>query len=70
MTSQEPTTPAVQVVLHVQTEEETRLHPPPMPDGLDKEQQALVAAVPDLPLLFIRDNGDGKATRIHVIERE
>lgn len=62
--------PTVREFVHVQTEEETRLHPPPMPEGLDREQQALIAVAPDLPLLIVRDNGGSKVTRIHVIERE
>ncbi|RBP45418.1 hypothetical protein DES53_103417 [Roseimicrobium gellanilyticum] len=63
-------TPVVRALVQVQTEEEARLHPPPMPEGLDREQQALIAAAPDLPLLIVRDNGGGRVTRIHVIERE
>lgn len=62
--------PTVRELVYVQTEEETRVHPPPMPEGLDREQQALIAAAPDLPLLIVRDNGGNSVTRIHVIERE
>ncbi len=40
----------------------------PLPTGLDEEQQELVKAAGDLPLLLVRD-GTGKVTRIHVIER-
>jgi hypothetical protein len=65
-----PPVPTAREFVHVQTEEEARLHPPPMPEGLDREQQALIAAAPHLPLLIVRDNGDSRVTRIHVIERE
>jgi hypothetical protein len=65
-----PPGPTMREFVHVQTEEEARLHPPPMPEGLDREQQALIAAAPDLPLLIVRDNGGSTVTRIHVIERE
>lgn len=40
----------------------------PLPSGLNEEQAEFVKALPDAPLLFIRDDS-GKVTRIHLVER-
>lgn len=40
----------------------------PLPSGLNEEQTEFVKALPDVPLLFIRDDS-GKVTRVHLVER-
>ena len=61
-------TPAPSEYVKVQTEEQARNSPLPLPDGLSREQQRVVEAARGLPLLLVRDSA-GKVTRIHVIER-
>jgi hypothetical protein len=63
-----PPAPEPREDVKVQTEEEVAQAPRSLPTGLDHEQQELVKAAGDLPLLLVRD-GTGKVTRIHVIER-
>lgn len=41
---------------------------PPLPSGLTEEQAEFVKSVPDVPLLFVRDES-GRVTRIHVVQR-
>ena len=63
-----PPAPEPREYVKAQTDEEALRVSVPLPTGLDKEQQELVKAARDLPLLLVRD-GTGKVTRIHVIER-
>ena len=63
-----PPEPEPREYVKVQTEEQAMNDPLPIPDGLSKEQRAVVVAARGLPLLLVRDSS-GKVTRIHVIER-
>ncbi len=63
-----PPAPEPRDDVKVQIDEDAALEPLPLPTGLDREQQELVKAAGDLPLLLVRDS-TGKVTRIHVIER-
>lgn len=62
------TTPEPRGYVIVRTEEQARNEPLPIPEGLSKEQRAVVEAARGLPLVLVRDSS-GKVARIHVIER-
>lgn len=59
--------PLSQGTVIVRTEEQARNEPLPMPAGLSRDQEAVVAAAQGLPLLLARDS-TGRV-HIHVFER-
>ena len=63
-----PTVPEQRGFVKVQTEDQVKNDPLPLPDGLSQEQETLLFAARGLPLLLVRDDS-GKVTGVHVIER-
>lgn len=63
-----PPSPLRQEAAIVRTEEQARIEPLPLPDGLTGEQESVVKAARGLPLLLVRDT-TGRVVRIHAIER-
>ena len=63
-----PQSPKPPEVAIVRTKEQAMNEPLPLPEGLTEEQESVVKAARDLPLLLVRDT-TGRVVRIHSIER-